>query len=60
MLKMREERNSFMSLGMLYREICFDGVCLEASVRKMNWGGSTFPKVSYYGLPQHSRKVSQG
>lgn len=37
MLKMRDEKNHFMNSVIFYREICFDGVCLEASVGRPNW-----------------------
>ncbi len=54
MLKMRDERNSFMNSVILYRGICFDN--LEASVRRPNWGGLGFSKVEYHQLPRPSGK----
>ncbi len=56
MLKMRDERNSFMNSVILYRGICFDDVCLEASIRRPNWGGLGFSKVEYHQLPRPSGK----
>lgn len=59
MLKMRDEKNSFMNSVILYREICFDGVYVSKLLSgDLNWGGLDFSQVEYHQLPRPSGKGS--